>query len=555
MTKQIQSGPSGQSARDPEARLERLIAVLTEHADPTRRQGRRSRAFGFYWTRKSVELARDLIRAFTTDDGVVLDPFLGSGTTILGVEEAGGARIGIGVEINEMPLENLRFTLGASSDVDLGDMAMFESALREISCLYEFSIGGVSVTVSRIIHAVDGHLVPTRFEAIWDDQQRTLRAGDDGFTALTEAYQQRVSSLPERDLGPLETNSRIAVKQGMSVADVFGPLGFEALSRLRELGGQSMLVRLIIGASLHLCRLTDAKSQSQFPYWFPRQEIHEKSAYLVLAKQFAAIERLLREQQMFGAALVEERLPDRGGATRPRHLLIRGSCTLRLPAEVPPGSVDLVLTDPPYFDQVAYSEYLKMWEHFTGFEADLDNEIVESSRVGGERTRKRYLDDIEAAFGQVRSTLAEAATVLVYFKDSKPRNLHDFISALGRAGLEYRGQAHLAKPAFTYKQNATKETTVGGDAIMVFVPSRADGFVEPVPQAPREELDAQFVEDFRAYVSENGPSSLTEALDNRLVDVLYRRGHLALISSSGHFTDLIADAFVFNPTDRRWSPR
>ena len=27
------------------------------------------------------------------------------------------------------------------------------------------------------------------------------------------------------------------------------------------------------------------------------------------------------------------------------------------------NSVDLIITDPPYFDQIAYSEYLKIWEH------------------------------------------------------------------------------------------------------------------------------------------------------------------------------------------------
>ena len=90
---------------------------------------------------------------------------------------------------------------------------------------------------------------------------------------------------------------------------------------------------------------------------------------------------------------------------------------------------------------------------------------------------------------------------------------------------------------------------------MLFLPGSAETFVEPVADAPRDELDRDFIAAFREYVTEHGPSSLTEALDNRLLDVLYRRGHLALITSSGHFAEVISDEFTFDPADRRWSPR
>ena len=35
--------------------------------------------------------------------------------------------------------------------------------------------------------------------------------------------------------------------------------------------------------------------------------------------------------------------------------------------DIPNQSIDLVFTDPPYFDQVAYSEYLAIWEFFLGY--------------------------------------------------------------------------------------------------------------------------------------------------------------------------------------------
>ena len=43
--------------------------------------------------------------------------------------------------------------------------------------------------------------------------------------------------------------------------------------------------------------------------------------------------------------------------------------------DLPDNSVDLVITDPPYFDQVAYSEYLKIWEYFCGYKSILRGRV------------------------------------------------------------------------------------------------------------------------------------------------------------------------------------
>lgn len=532
-----------------------LEHVLNRHS--TEHSGRRSdsRPFGFYWTRKDVGLASELISSFTSPDGVVLDPFLGSGSTSMGVQRAGGTRLGIGCEINEMPIRNLLLSLDANEHVDDEDVSILLAELRTIENLYRFTVDGTEFILTKIIHRMENQLVPTAFMVTVDGARQTLDENmGDAFRSLLEAYQARIDSLPTRPDSELQENSRIAVRSGMRVSSVFGPLAFECLSILRDAGRSSLLVRLVLASGLHLCRLTDAKSQSQFPYWHPKQNIHEKSVHGVMLKQLRAFQQLTETQRWFDPASIIKHFKDRRATSRPDHLILKGDCTTRLRDEVPDACVDLVLTDPPYFDQVAYSEYLKLWEHFTGFQADLDAEIVESSRVGGQRSRARYLTDLEAAFREVRRTLKPHATVLVYFKDSKPRNVHDFISSLGRAGLTFIGQRHLPKPSFTYKQNATKETTVGGDSIMVFVPGDAAAFTEPPPRATRQELDKEFLQLFRAYVAENGPSSLTEALDNRILQATYQSGYLAAIPSSAHFADVIRAEFTFDATDRRWRP-
>ena len=69
-------------------------------------------SFGFYWTKKSVDLARTLIEIYTKSSEAIFDPFMGSGSTILGSIASNGNRLAIGVEINELPIRNLQATTG-----------------------------------------------------------------------------------------------------------------------------------------------------------------------------------------------------------------------------------------------------------------------------------------------------------------------------------------------------------------------------------------------------------------------------------------------------------
>jgi len=516
-------------------------------------QGRGKRAYGFYWTRKSAELARDLVSSFSEPGSVVLDPFLGSGTTGIGVVSAAEQRLFIGIELNELPLASLIATLRPETVLNQSDVQAAISALLEVKQLYVFNLQGESVEIEKIVHDQTDHgLEPQEFHVRRQASKLEVVSKSQTpqtFEILLKAYKERVESLPKRLSPELETNSRIAVKQGMKVADAFGPLGFEGMCRFKEAGGESTFFRLVLSGSVHLCRLTDSKSQSQFPFWRPQMGIHEKSSYQVMLKKAREVSDLLTPTLETGPKLLT-RLSEWDRTQEASALLIHGSTMTDL-SHIPSETVDLVLTDPPYFDQVAYSEYLKLWEFFTGYRSDLDREIVESSRVDSGKSRQQFLDDLGLAFSEVRRVARKNSLALVYFKDSKPKNLHDFITVLGKSGYEYLGQRHLPKASFTYKQNASIETTVGGDAIMLFRASEAE-FKEPINTRPVSELDDEFLSQFASYVQKNGPSSLTEALDNSLIASLYKTGYLAQIKSSKHFVEVVSRSFSFEAASRKW---
>ena len=47
--------------------------------------------------------------------------------------------------------------------------------------------------------------------------------------------------------------------------------------------------------------------------------------------------------------------------------------------DIPDDSVSLIITDPPYMDQVLYSEYMQLYKPFIGVGFNLHDEIIVSS--------------------------------------------------------------------------------------------------------------------------------------------------------------------------------
>ena len=74
----------------------------------------------------------------------------------------------------------------------------------------------------------------------------------------------------------LIANSRIAVKEGMFLSQLFNPINFFVLTQFSKEFQNDSVMLTVLSSVLHLCRLTDLKSQSQFPYWVPKKDVVER---------------------------------------------------------------------------------------------------------------------------------------------------------------------------------------------------------------------------------------------------------------------------------------
>lgn len=126
----------------------------------------------------------------------------------------------------------------------------------------------------------------------------------------------------------------------------------------------------------------------------------------------------------------------------------------------PPGTFDLVLTDPPYYDAIPYSDlmdFFYVWlrralhglapEYDAAFAAPLapkwdagknDGELIDdASRFGGDRaaSKKNYEDGMARAFAACHAALAPEGRLVIVFAHKQPDAWETLVSAIIRAGF------------------------------------------------------------------------------------------------------------------------
>ena len=106
------------------------------------------------------------------------------------------------------------------------------------------------------------------------------------------------------------------------------------------------LMITLLSSVLHLCRLTDLKSQSQFPYWVPKKNIIERNVLLLILKK---IESVVKNKEANTLKLNLVNQFDQLKEQEKSILILNKPSQLISNKDIPNKSIDCVITDPPYF--------------------------------------------------------------------------------------------------------------------------------------------------------------------------------------------------------------
>ena len=138
-------------------------------------------------------------------------------------------------------------------------------------------------------------------------------------------------------------------------------------------------------------------------------------------------------------------------------------------ANFEPGSFDLVLTDPPYYDAIPYSDLMDFFHIWLrrvlhGFSPELDavfadplgpkwdaeagdGELIDdASRFGGDRraSKRNYEDGMARAFSHFHQALRDDGRLVIVFANKRPDAWETLVSALIRAGFVVDGSWPIA---------------------------------------------------------------------------------------------------------------
>lgn len=474
-----------------------------------------------YWSQKPYNICDILIESFSEKGDLVFDPFLGSGVTLLEAISSRYQRRAVGCELNEAPLFIVRTLLEDYDPQAYREAAAdFLSKIRPLLRYYETECPycGSRGTVTSVVFDKDGRDADMKLKRVnyrcSCDAKRTKPGDQKDLAAMNIRY--HIRHIDDMTLIP---NSKLAVYENEPISQIFTSRNFAVLDEIvgiiNGLGQYRDLFRYLLMSVLHLCKITDLHSNSQWPLWIPKTDCVEKNVIDLLekkVKKFAATIAYLNEHYRDRA---EYRLLHKGS----QHITEE---------DIPNGSVQLIITDPPYLGQVAYSEYMQLYKPFLGLSFDLEDEIVVSSAPSRSKDEADYFSQLDRVFGICGDKLRENGYFCMYFHDSSLEVWNRLISSLSGHRLTYLGQAHIAK-SNTLKNIISPKKSLNGDCVLFF---RKTGSDIPLPQGnePLEQIERRIISRARALLRKQGALSTPELYDKGLMELLIRKGWLAPVS-------------------------
>jgi hypothetical protein len=498
--------------------------------------------FSFYWSKKNPDLLLKILNQFVSNGQKVFDPFFGSGQILYSLDSAKNRFSLIGCEINEMPINSINFSLKKITEKEFYDSEKkLKLFIKDLNSHYYYDDNNYLL---KIVFDRTENLHPIIKEFYFINNNKkfivTKENNKNFFNSCCKIYFKRFNycykNIKSSDLNLIE-NSRIAIKNNTKLSHIFNPINFYILLKFKERFINDNYLNNLLASTLHLCRLTDKKSQSQFPYWVPKNGIVERNILLLLKKKNDNLFKYknLNTPNIFTKKSFFE-------LKGKKDFIIYNNPVQKISnKQIPDNSIDILITDPPYFDQIAYSEYLKIWEFFCGFKSFFKDEIVVTNRKENPQSNLDYQIKLRSSFNLIYKKLKKNSLAIIFFKDSKPKNINIFIEIMENCGFNFLRYLHIGGKKFTYKQNTTKLTTVDGECLFFFSKNKKKKIIK----LNNKKLNInKIIKTFvKKYIMKNKKASLAEIYDNGLIYELYKFNLLGKITSSKIIVDILREEF------------
>lgn len=474
-----------------------------------------------YWSQKPYNICDILIESFSQEGDIVYDPFLGSGVTLLEAINSKYNRIGIGCEINSAPVFLVETLLKEYDVLKFENISKkFIKKIKELLPFYETECSecgskGIitSVIFDKKSRESDIEIKTINYRCTCSSKLHKNCSEEDILKINVDHKLKNISD----DI--LIANSKLAVYDNQPISQIFTKRNFAVLDEIvgiiDELEGYNEVFKYILMSVLHLCKITDKHSNSQWPLWIPKTDCVEKNIVDILEKKVKAFKKTIIY------------LNKNYSCSKNYKIFNKGSQNIT-ESDINDESVQLIITDPPYLGQVAYSEYMQLYKSFLNLDFNIVDEIVVSSAPSRDKNEENYFCLLENVFEICSHKLKNGGMFCMYFHDSNLDVWDKIIGILSKYHLKYLTQIHIPK-SNTLKNIISPKKSLNGDCILFFVKDRNITF-EQNGKEDMDEIEDNIVRQSKFLVKQAGALSTPELYDNGLMEILIQNGWLTKIS-------------------------
>lgn len=443
-----------------------------------------------YLAKKPYNVIQEIIQHLSHEKEIVYDGFLGSGTT--GYETLKANRKFIGIDINKVSINYFRSVV-VKHDIDIfselfnnlqekvfGDIERLYKTICPV-CSKDASIERLSFDrederlVLKKVKYICHHCSPGRKSGIFID----ARQSDIEALKEMESKATKFEGIFKEEL--LE-NKHIAIQPGATLNDYFCDRGKIALaSILNAIAGlpniqEKDLIYFTLSSSLHFFKLSDYKASSQVPYWQPNKNIVSRNPIKFLKEKFLNIKngiQFAKEQGIRGILCenIDEFYETDKGA-----FIIHDSIISPDNKIIKDDSVSLIITDPPYSEQVPYLEYTGLWDKVLKLdnltEEQLEKEIVVSNSPKRNKDAKKFKEDLAAAISEMSRVLIKNKYLCMFYHDFSLDYWKEIIFSANKVGLAFVTQVHVGGNQKSLKTVWNPNRTLSGSALVFFVKNK-----------------------------------------------------------------------------------
>lgn len=514
-----------------------------------------------YWSQKPYNICDILIENFSEKGDIIFDPFMGSGVTLIQSISKEYSRKAVGVEINEVPIfiidvllkkYNLRNT-----------KALINKFLDKIEYLEDYyktvcnSCGEKGIITKSIFDRehFTSDLVIKEIHYNCNCSKKILRkdSTEEDYSMMNglEEYNQinNISNLE------LLSNTRIAVYKGQKISDIFTRRNFFIIDKVIEIINNfeeedQELLNYIVLSSLHLSKITDTHSNSQWPLWTPKINCVEKNIIPVINKRAKALILSLKYAQQ-NLCSNRNRTDDLINMNPGEFKIINKGIQFLSESDIPDNSIDLVITDPPYMGQVLYSEYMQLYKPFLKLDFNLDDEIVISTAPDRKKEETEYYKLLDEAFTKIGKKVKNNKYMCMYFHDSNLNVWKKIIDILEKAGFRYLSQVHVKKKN-TLKNIISPKKSLNGDAVLFFI---KEPYVKTEIREVEsiEEIELNVIKHAKYIIKTYGPQSTPELYDDGLMEFIIHNGWLSELSIKyKSLVEIFEKYLIWDATKGKW---